>query len=413
MPLLRGVLIASKIYAPVVTPSSRIAASTTSPVEIVSATSVGDGQKQHNDQKMWQKLIINCIKGLYLYSMDNLSALTISMATVMRSLTGAHLHGLNCTQLLRSCGIDPALQSSPQTRIPARQFIELCRRTSGLLEDEHHGLLERKQRLGGYHAIATNAVHGKTLGEAMERFTSVSNLFDNSLHLSCVVDGHKASLQVLRRTGMQVRDSFAIDTKLMILHRFASWLINERIALQLVKLDYQAPPLHEHEYLFYGASVLNGADYSSIEFDQAYFDRPVLQTELSLAAYSQGAPANLYLPFEESGQYTRHIRRYLDSLPEGAFAQCSLNSYCENQDISSGSLRRRLKLEGSSWQAIRNSVRREQAIKLLASSDHSVEQIAFLVGYTEAAPFIRAFRKWTGATPLQFRKSLQREHVFY
>ena len=340
--------------------------------------------------------------------MDNLLALTISMATVMRSLTGAQLHGLDCSQLLRSCGIDPALQSSPQTRIPARQFIELCRRTSGLLEDEHHGLLERKQRFGGYHAIATNAVHGKTLGEAMQRFMSVSNLFDNSLHLSCVLEGRNASLRVRRRSGMQVHDSFAIDTMLMILHRFASWLINERIALQLVKLDYQAPPLHEHEYLFYGASVLNGAEHSSIEFDQAYFDRPVLQTEQTLAVYSQDAPANLYLPFDESGQHTLQLRRYLDQIPAATFAQHSVKSYCTQLGISSDSLRRRLKEEGSSWQAIRNSVRREHAIKLLASSAHSVEQIAFLIGYTEAAPFIRAFRKWTGATPLQFRKSLQR-----
>ncbi|WP_081482695.1 AraC family transcriptional regulator [Zhongshania aliphaticivorans] len=339
--------------------------------------------------------------------MNNLSTLTISMATVARSLTGARLHGINCSHLLRSCGIDPALQGSPQTRIPARQFIELCRRTSGRLEDEQYGLLERKQRIGSYHAIATNAVHGKTLGEAMRRFTSVSNLFDNSLHLSCELNDHKVKIRVLRRTGMQVRDSFAIDTILMILHRFASWLINERIALQMVALDYQAPPLHEHEHLFYGSTVVNGADYSGIEFDGAYFDRPVVQTELSLADYFQDAPANLYLPFEESGQYTLYIRRYLDQLPREDAPQHSLKSCCNALGISSDSLRRRLKQEGSSWQGIRNSVRREQAIKLLASSDSSVEQIAFSIGYTEAAPFIRAFRTWTGITPLQFRKSLQ------
>ncbi len=349
--------------------------------------------------------------------MNNLSVLSssisISMATVARSLTGARLHGINCNQLLRSCGIDPALQSSPQSRIPARQFIELCRRISGRLEDEQYGLLERKQRIGSYHAIATNAVHGKTLGEAMQRFASVSNLFDNSLHLSCEFTGQQAKLEVLRRTGMQVRDSFAIDTTLMILHRFGSWLINERIALHMVRLDYQAPPLHEHEYLFYGTSVIKGTSCSSIEFDANYLDRPVVQTESTLVDYFQDAPANLYLPFEESGQYTRHIRRYLDKLTEEAFAKCSLKSYCKTLGTSSDSLRRRLKQEGSSWQAIRNSVRREQAIKLLTSSDKSVEQIAFLIGYTEAAPFIRAFRNWTGATPLQFRKSLQREPRSY
>ena len=341
--------------------------------------------------------------------MGNLSTLSISMATVARSLTGARLHGINCNQLLRSCGIDPALQNSPQTRIPAKQFIELCRRTSGRLDDEQYGLLERKQRIGSYQSIATNAVHGKTLGEAMNRFTSVSNLFDNSLHLHCVHKGQKASIRIMRRTGMQLRDSVAIDITLMILHRFASWLINERIALQLVKLDYQAPQLHEHEYLFYGASVVNGAEYSGIEFDTAYLDRPVVQTELTLADYFHDAPANLYLPFEESGQYTQHIRRYFDKLPEDEFAQSSFSAYCATLGMSSDSLRRRLKQEGSSWQGIRNSVRREHAIKLLASSDNSVEKIAFLTGYTEAAPFIRAFRKWTGTTPLQFRKSLQRQ----
>jgi AraC-like DNA-binding protein len=335
--------------------------------------------------------------------MDNFKALTISTVTVQRSLAGARQHGLDGNQLMREVGIST---THTTRRIPLPRFIDLCRLISGRLEDEQYGMLERPQKLGSYRAIAINAVHGQTLGDAMQRFTEFSNLFDNSLSLACKSQGKSAQLQVCRREAMLVRDSFAVDISMMVLHRFASWLINERIPLSLVRLDYLPDSHHEHQYLFYGAPVLGQQTLNTLEFDVAFLERPVVQNEQSLEQYFERAPSNLFLPLEESGQLSLQIRARFAELSEADFAALTLKQYCAEQGISPDTLRRRLHREGSSWQTLRNTQRREIAIHLLSEGKQSIEEISFRSGYTEAAAFIRAFKQWTGYTPLQFRRHL-------
>ena len=57
-----------------------------------------------------------------------------------------------------------------------------------------------------------------------------------------------------------------------------------------------------------------------------------------------------------------------------------------------------------SYQELLDEVRRNLAVDYLSNSLLSVEQIAELVGYGEAANFRKAFRKWTGKAPSEFRK---------
>lgn len=72
--------------------------------------------------------------------------------------------------------------------------------------------------------------------------------------------------------------------------------------------------------------------------------------------------------------------------------------------LSERQFRRLLSDEGLSFQQILDNVRAEKACHLLRHSSHSVEKIALLLGYSEAAGFIHAFKKWQNITPAQYRK---------
>jgi len=67
--------------------------------------------------------------------------------------------------------------------------------------------------------------------------------------------------------------------------------------------------------------------------------------------------------------------------------------------------RRRLYEEGTSYQAIKDELRRDQAIAYLTHSDRSVLEVALELGFSERSAFHRAFRKWTGVSPGQFRRN--------
>ena len=65
---------------------------------------------------------------------------------------------------------------------------------------------------------------------------------------------------------------------------------------------------------------------------------------------------------------------------------------------------RRLNQHGTSFSELLKEVRYRTAIHYLQNSSHSVEDIAFLLGYSECAPFVRAFKRWSGRAPFEYRR---------
>lgn len=76
---------------------------------------------------------------------------------------------------------------------------------------------------------------------------------------------------------------------------------------------------------------------------------------------------------------------------------------CNRLDLSRSTLLRGLSREGVSFQHLLDETRKDLAIRYLVKSELNNQQIAHLVGYRDPNAFQRAFRKWTGMTPLQVR----------
>jgi AraC-like DNA-binding protein len=76
--------------------------------------------------------------------------------------------------------------------------------------------------------------------------------------------------------------------------------------------------------------------------------------------------------------------------------------------VSVATLRRKLEEEGTSFSALLDAARREAAERYLSKPEPTVTEIAFLLGFSNLRAFSRAFRRWTGSAPTQFRERAQR-----
>jgi AraC-like DNA-binding protein len=81
----------------------------------------------------------------------------------------------------------------------------------------------------------------------------------------------------------------------------------------------------------------------------------------------------------------------------------ALDEVARKLHVSTRTLKRRLAEQGSSFSAIVDEVRRQRALLLLEDRRLAVEEVAARLGYSDAANFTRAFRRWTGKTPVAFR----------
>lgn len=81
----------------------------------------------------------------------------------------------------------------------------------------------------------------------------------------------------------------------------------------------------------------------------------------------------------------------------------SIDEICDQLNLSRRTLQRRLKEHGIEFSTLVEDVRRELALSYMKESNYSMTEISLLVGYSESASFTRAFRRWTGQSPQQYR----------
>ena len=104
-----------------------------------------------------------------------------------------------------------------------------------------------------------------------------------------------------------------------------------------------------------------------------------------------------------SGGFSKRIFNFL--IANSYLYSLSIESVAGNFNISVRTLQRKLKEEGVSYLQIIEEVRKSLAIHYIKKSSSSVKEISAVLGYSEPSGFVRAFKKWTGKTPSEYRNN--------
>jgi AraC-like DNA-binding protein len=191
------------------------------------------------------------------------------------------------------------------------------------------------------------------------------------------------------------------DFLLVILHRFAGWLIGRRIPLRAVAVPYSQPEF-AHEYdLIFGAPVSFDAPAASLEFDTSLLSQPVVRDDQELLRYLRHSPADLLARRDYGTTLAEQSRRILERGLRGDWP--GSDEVARRLTMSTQHLRRRLREEGTSLGRIREEILRDAAISALRRGD-PVDQLSTRLGFSEASAFRRAFKRWTGSTPAAYQR---------
>jgi AraC-like DNA-binding protein len=131
----------------------------------------------------------------------------------------------------------------------------------------------------------------------------------------------------------------------------------------------------------------------------------------------QGADANLLSilelacrkvlgsPAPKEQDLVREVRQLIiERLPKGS---ANFEAIADALKMGSKTLERRLAERGQSFSALLDGTRYGTVRHYLEETDMRLSQVAYMAGYTEPATLVRAFKRWTGATPMQFRERLR------
>jgi AraC-like DNA-binding protein len=331
----------------------------------------------------------------------NALSATVPISVVNGFLSGADRRAI--ARLAERSGIPHELLRKPGARVTQEQFSTLYRLLAMELDDEMPGIFSRPLRNGTLKYLCLSLIDASKLEVALHRFGQFFHLILDDFRLQSHREGALGYVEVVGNPRGPAPSMLGRELMLKLVHGVASWLIGQKIPLVEVDFDFARPPqANDHLYLFPGP-VRFSCDATRIGFDAAYLDMPVRQRKSDLKKFLSRAPEDwICVSFAE--QLTCHrVRQYVaDCLP----AMPPIATVAQALHYSVRTLCRRLAAEDTTFQAIKDEVRRDIAIQRLTRSDDAIAAIAYEVGFDNPTAFHRAFRHWTGSTPNAYRKTM-------
>jgi AraC-like DNA-binding protein len=329
---------------------------------------------------------------------------TIAISFVAAALQSVHGRNLNADELLANVGLSSSLLQVPQARVSAKHYGALWRAIAAALDDEFFGQDSRRMKVGTFAMLCHSVLSCKTLGHALDRSLRFYALILDDISGSAERDAKEARIVLRDAPGVSPR-VFAHELLLMLLYGVSCWLVGRRIPILRTEFSY-AEPAHSAEYrLMYCADLHFNRAHTLLAFEASYLDLPVVQNERSAKEFLRTAPESILLKYKNGSSLSARVRRRLRQFLPGAVPD--FEQLADEMSITPATMRRRLHEEGESYQSIKDQLRRDLAISYLSHSKRSVMDIALELGFSERSAFHRAFRKWTGASPGEFRRSSQ------
>ncbi|MEM7202854.1 MAG: AraC family transcriptional regulator ligand-binding domain-containing protein [Planctomycetota bacterium] len=235
---------------------------------------------------------------------------------------------------------------------------------------------------------------------SMQRFQAV---LSDRLSLRFVESGDEARMEA-HHPADELDAGHTAEHGLAMAKRAIVEVVGASSALVRVELSH-APLGHIETYrAFFGVPVLMHRARNALVFRRAALDQPTAHRDPSLFRY---ASHNLELLLERWSAISprdrlRPLRQAIaHNAKEAIF---SAEALAQRLNMSLRALQRRVLAEGYTVRGLLDEERNVRARTLLADASRSVEEVATLVGYSDERSFRRAFQRWTGTTPAQYRR---------
>jgi AraC-like DNA-binding protein len=310
--------------------------------------------------------------------------------------------GYDSGALLTSAGLhDPDL-NDPDARIPCGVLGTILSCAQQERFTPNLGLeIARVTPLGAYPLLDYLVVTSDTVGAGVRQVARYLRLVGNPV----VVDAHDEGIDDVRvqMTGGAAPFSFEYLASLMVLHlrdetdgRFAA-----------TSISFQHTPDDAIGFgRVLGCAVRPASSWTGLSVSLDAWHLPLRRRDPVLRHVLEGHADAILARLPRRTGLALEVQRALASREIGGNTR--IDAFARQLAMSGRTLQRRLAAEGVSYQQLLDDARKEAAVRYISEPTLAICEVAYLVGYSEPAPFHRAFKRWYGMTPQVFRQK-QRE----
>jgi AraC-like DNA-binding protein len=312
--------------------------------------------------------------------------------------------GVSASHILRGTGIDLKMLEDSKTRTSVDQYVMACSNAIQLCDDPSLPFRVGKNiHLSAYGLYGFALLCSPTVRDGFNLAVRYHGLATPIFS----IDWRAADDHFIWFFPNEFRVRYAARVKQFLL---AQQLAQHMTHIQdiarsdrkplLVKIAHAAPKSANVYQELLGCPVQFSAEATEIHYDQSLLDdRPPLTNQVTLAMLRESCE-NLIGRMGDGSSTTGLVTQLIMERP-GQFP--TMEAVAGHMNLTPRTLRRRLADEGTTFSEVFDHVRRDLAEKYLSAGDFTVEDIAELLGFTDASNFRNSFKRWTGKVPSEFK----------
>jgi AraC-like DNA-binding protein len=301
---------------------------------------------------------------------------------------------------LRDLGHDPSVLKSNGAELEEEEFYELCAEAAALAQDPALALkFGSSLHLGSHGLLGNGLMSCRTLRQAAEFLIRHNPLKGAQSKVRFAFDGENVTLSMTPGIDIPGAGNFRVESFFAAVVTAIGELLGTELVDCRIEFTFQ-PAMPEDVYRSYlRMPVFFGMPANRLVGRRFAVDLPLVAANNAVADMFVRQCDALLRERDRPASHALQVRREL------AGARQALNEHdvAGKLNMSGRTLRRRLQSEGTTFQEIVDEVRNDRACACLCETQLSIAEVGALLGFDDVANFRRAFRRWNGCSPQDYR----------
>lgn len=331
------------------------------------------------------------------------SMTSISATKISAFLNNIDTYGISTDQVISCANVNPFVLSSPDNRLSGDEAQKIIETAARLTQDDDLGLHQGEHLSKGFsNILGYILMNCSTLEECWTKYCKYEKIIDStSISNFHIIDKNAVFSNITIDKSLKSNRHFS-DFKIVGILAYIRLLSNKNIQLHEVHFTYPKPQdTSEYERIFQ-SKVYFHQSANALIFDSDLLNTSVVEPNRNLLLMFENNAQETLETLNNNNIYTNKVNEIL--LKEIQRGSCpSIETVAQKLFLSVRNLQLYLHEENTSYIKLLKKVRNELAQKYLKDRNISIDEIAYILGFSETSAFHRAFKSWTGLTPLQFK----------
>ena len=329
---------------------------------------------------------------------------TIQAKAVEKIVRSAAASGVTADRLYKAVSLDPSVLLDPDNRIPFAQLVDLYEKAAQLTGDANFGLhVGETVNPTAFDVVGDCALNSPTLGDAFTRVARYHSIWTDGALFTLEHSGETSAIVYRYADTSLAEHRQDSEMTLATVTALCRNMAAPDFSPTAVEFQHDAPAdITEHIRLFRCPIEFRAAS-NRLSFNSTSLSLPIERADASLCVLLDRHAEELLAKYPPRDSLIDQVRSIIASELRGG--DPSLERVADQLGLTSRTVQRKLHELGTSHNELLDQMRRQLAMRYLREREMAICEVAYLLGFSESSSFHRAFKRWTGVTPKEFRKS--------